>query len=127
VFAYPHIVKMRLACKMKLYQTALISVALPVSLKCLAMDYCGPSTVAALAGISFVSLSVLTIVGEVFRKFVGKIYMRHDGDRIIISHLTFFGNRAETAVFVKDVVPLSESSETEDELVWKMHLYDGRT
>ena len=28
--------------------------------------------------------------------------------------------------FVQDVIPLSESSENTDEIVWKLNLYDGR-
>jgi len=54
------------------------------------------------------------------------MFFRHDDAKVIISHLNFFGGRADTSVFVKDIVPLSDSSESMDELVWKLNLYDGR-
>jgi len=126
IYLYPHIVKMRLACKLKLYQTFVISTTLPLCITLMTKDMMSPSTVGIVLGVNLTAWTMLMLTGEIFRKFVGRIYLRHDDAKVIISHLNFFGGRADTSVFVKDIVPLSESSESMDELVWKLNLYDGR-
>lgn len=126
IYLFPHIVKMRMACKLKLYQTFLVSTTLPLCITLMTKDIMSPSTVAMVLGVNLTAWTMLMLTGEIFRKFVGRIYLRHDDAKVIISHLNFFGGRADTSVFVKDIVPLSESSESMDELVWKLNLYDGR-
>jgi len=126
IYLFPHIVKMRLACKLKLYQTFVISTTLPLCITLMTKDMMSPSTVGIVIGFNLTAWTMLMLTGEIFRKFVGRIYLRHDDAKVIISHLNFFGGRSDTSVFVKDIVPLSESSESMDELVWKLNLYDGR-
>lgn len=127
VFKYPHIVKLHICCRLKLYQTAFIVCMYPASLVALREDILTPSQVAAIGGLNLAAFAVLMVVGEFFRKFVGMIYLRHDHQKVIISHLTFLGSRKDESVFLKDIVPLSESPENEEEIVWKLHLYDGRS
>jgi len=126
IYLFPHIVKMRLACKLKLFQTFVISATLPICLSLMSKDLMSPSTVGIVLGVNLTAWTMLMLTGEIFRKFVGRIYLRHDDGKIVISHLNFFGGRTDTSVFVKDVIPLSESSENTDEIVWKLNLYDGR-
>ena len=72
------------------------------------------------------SVVVLGLVGEFFRKFVGIIYLSEDKSKVILSHNTFLGKRADILMDTSNVVPLAETPENLDsELVWKIYLYSG--
>jgi hypothetical protein len=64
-------------------------------------------------------------VGEIFRKFVGILYLSEDKTKVIISHNTFLGKRKDVTLDVENIVPLADTPETVDELVWKLQLYSG--
>jgi len=81
--------------------------------------------VGLVAGFSVLSLAVLGGVGEVFRKFVGILYLSEDKSRVIISHNTFLGSRKDVAIDIENIVPLADTPETVEELVWKLQLYSG--
>jgi len=76
VFSYPHIVKMKLACRLKLYQCCVVSTTFPIALKLLATEQCSPATVGMVMGVNMMAWTMLMLTGEIFRKFVGKIYLR---------------------------------------------------
>ena len=72
------------------------------------------------------SVVVLGLVGEFFRKFVGIIYLSEDKSKVILSHNTFLGKRADILMETANVVPLAETPENLDsELMWKIYLYSG--
>ena len=72
------------------------------------------------------SLIVLGVMGALFRKFVGILYLSEDKSKVIISHNTFLGKRADILMDTNNLVPLAETPENLDkELVWKIYLYSG--
>ena len=107
IYLFPHIVKMRLARKLKLFQTFVISATLPICLSLMSkvlgawLAYClvilikrglthlnhlfktnmrqdlmSPSTVGIVLGVNLTAWTMLMLTGEIFRKFVGRIYLR---------------------------------------------------
>lgn len=46
--------------------------------------------------------------GQLFRLLIGSIYVSPDNNLVRISHLTFFGNRAELIVPVDDILKLDD-------------------
>jgi len=125
IFISPHVRHIKIACRLKLYQTGFILCMVPYSLYLLKADQILPSQVGLAAGFSLVSLLVLGSVGEFFRKFIGILYLSEDKTKVIISHNTFLGVRNDVWVDVENIIPLSDSPEDLDELVWKLHLYSG--
>ena len=71
------------------------------------------------------TLVLLGVVGEFFRKFVGIVYLSEDHTQVIVSHNTFFGKRKDVTIDVENIIPLADTPETVDELVWKIRLYSG--
>jgi len=99
---------------------------IPTSLLMLEKSMVLPSHVGYVIGFSLFSVVVLGAVGEFFRKFVGIIYLSEDRSKVIISHNTFLGKRADILMDTENVMPLAETPENLDsELVWKIYLYSG--
>jgi len=125
IFISPHIRTIKFVCRLKLYTTGVILACLPVSFHLLNSDQILPSQVGVSAGFAAGTLVVLGLVGEYFRKFVGILYLSEDRTQVIISHNSFFGKRKDVTIDVNDIVPLADSPETVDDLVWKIRLYSG--
>jgi len=125
VFISPHIKFLRVACRLKLYQTGIVTFAVPYSFYLLNTNQLLPNQVGLVSGLSFFSILLLGVVGEFFRKFVGILYLSKDKSKIIISHNTFFGGRNDVELNVENIIPISDSPEDMKELVWKLQLYTG--
>jgi len=125
VFVSPHIKHIRAVCRLKLYQSGFILLLMPFSIKLLADEQILPHQVLLTAGFGVGSLVVLGLVGELFRKFVGILYLSEDRTKVIVSHNNFFGQRKDVTLSVDDIIPISETSETAEDLVWKLQLYSG--
>jgi len=125
VFISPHIKHIRAACRLKLYQTGFILILMPISVKLLAEEQILPQQVALTAGFCVGSLAVLGFVGEIFRKVVGILYLSEDKTKVIVSHNTFFGRRKDITLDVENIIPISDSAETVEDLVWKLQTYSG--
>jgi len=125
IFISPHIRIIQFVCRLKLYTTGVILACLPISFYLLNTDQILPSQVGFSAGFAVSTLVVLGLVGEYFRKFVGILYLSEDKTQVIISHNSFFGKRKDVRIDVEDIVPLADSPETVDDLVWKIRLYSG--
>jgi len=125
IFISPHIRTIQFVCRLKLYTTGVILACLPISFYLLNTDQILPSQVGLSAGFAVSTLVVLGLVGEYFRKFVGILYLSEDKTQVILSHNSFFGKRKDVMIDVEDIVPLADSPETVDDLVWKIRLYSG--
>jgi len=125
IFVSPHIRTIQFVCRLKLYTTGVILACLPISFYLLSSDQILPSQVGVSAGFAVSTLVVLGLVGEYFRKFVGILYLSEDKTQVIVSHNSFFGRRKDVVIDVEDIVPLADSPETVDDLVWKIRLYSG--
>jgi len=125
IFISPHIRTIQFVCRLKLYTTGVILACLPISFYLLNSDQILPSQVGLSAGFAVSTLVVLGLVGEYFRKFVGILYLSEDKTQIILSHNSFFGKRKDVIIDVENIVPLADSPETVDDMVWKIRLYSG--
>ncbi|XP_076062993.1 transmembrane protein 186 [Oratosquilla oratoria] len=109
IYRFPYIVPARAICRLKIYQTALTISTLPVALLMAYQDILDMSMVFAVGGVSVLAGGMLYIMGELFRRLVGHIYLNHEQDKIKVSHLTFWGRRHDIYMSVNDVVPLVET------------------
>jgi len=127
VFVSPHIKQIRIACRLKIYQTGFVGLLLPGSMYASQVGYMMPEQVGYVAAFSLFSLLVLGAMGEFFRKFVGIIYLKEDGKQVIISHNTFLGSRRDLLIDTCDIMPISDTPEqASKELIWKIYLYSGK-
>lgn len=79
---------------------------------------------AAFAGLMVVSASGLLAFGEVFRRFIGVIYLHQDGKTVRVAHISFWGKRKDFLVKVEDFKLVSETNADINDAVWKVEFYD---
>jgi hypothetical protein len=53
---------------------------------------------------------MMYVFGNLFRRLVGRAYISDDESLVRLSRLTFFGNRVDEDIEVKDIVPLKMSN-----------------
>jgi hypothetical protein len=104
VYRFPYIVHARLICRLKLYQTAFVVTLTGASLVTQA-NIVLPLVVCS------ISLGMLAIMGEYFRRLIGIIYVDPVNDKVKISHLDFWGNRKDLILSVNDVIPIIDAGE----------------
>ncbi|KAI9563012.1 hypothetical protein GHT06_010469 [Daphnia sinensis] len=104
VYKLPYIVHARVLCKLKLYQTAVVLCLTGASVATQAELFI-PLTICT------VSLTMLGIMGEFFRKLIGIMYVNPTTDEVKIAHLNFWGNRKEMIRPINDIVPPSDIGE----------------
>jgi len=68
VFMFPHIVKVRAMCRLKLYQTGLTFCVVPLYVAMLATGQISPSVLGVVTGLCGVTTLMLFSIGEVFRQ-----------------------------------------------------------
>lgn len=117
VYRLPLIVGARAICRLKLYQSAAVAGLTGYSLACDA-DLTLPLVLSA------VSLAMLGIMGEFFRRLVGLLYVNPAKNQVKIAHLTFWGNRKEVIVNINDIVPISDSKDRYSDVFVKINFYE---
>ena len=117
VYRFPYIVHARLVCRLKLYQTAFIITMTGASLVSQANLFL-PLVICS------VSLGMLAVMGEYFRRLIGVIYVDPTQDKVKFSHLDFWGNRKDFVLPVSSVIPLSDTSENPTDIYVKLRFYD---
>lgn len=104
VYKLPFIVTARLICRMKLYQTVIVLGLVGTSVVTQA-DLIVPLSLCT------VSLTMLGIMGEFFRRLIGIIYVNPVTYDVKIAHLTFWGNRKEVFHHMNDIIPPVDNGE----------------
>lgn len=120
VYQLPYIVHARVLCRLKLYQTAVVLCLTGASVATQA-DLFFPLTVCT------VSLTMLSIMGEFFRKLIGILYVNPATDEVRIAHLNFWGNRKEIIRSINDIVPPSDIGENISDAFVKFKFVDKST
>jgi hypothetical protein len=123
VFHFPYIQALKILCRLKIYQTGATCALVPIGMTYLANETITPPTFGILTGAASFAVIFLAAVGEICRKVVGILYLSQDRNQLILSHLSFFGQRRDVLIDVKDIVPLSETSERQGDVFWKIYTY----
>lgn len=98
VYKLTYIAHAKVLCRLKLYQTAIIV--------CLTGASIGTQTDLVLPLVlCTVSLTMLAIMGEFFRKLIGILYVNPVTSEVKISHLNFWGNRKDVIRHMNEIVP----------------------
>jgi len=125
VYRSPYIVAMHIACRFKLYQTALTAVLLPVSAGLLYLGAIQPASFGAVTGVSTLATVMLFLSGEVFRRTVGIIYICPEKKNVIISHLSWWGGRVDFSCEISEIIPPGQDRERMEDVYWKIRFYDS--
>ena len=119
VYRFPYIVHARFICRFKLYQTAFILALTGANLVTQANLFT-PLIVCT------ISLGMLAVMGEYFRRLIGIIYVDAVNDKVKISHLDFWGNRKDLIVSINDVIPIIDAGENPADFYVKVRFVDKK-
>jgi len=126
VFSFPYMRTLRIACRLKIYQTLVTCGCIPLALNWLSHGLITPPVLGVFTGLAAGAIVMLGAVGELSRKIVGILYINKSTEEVIISHMNFFGNRTDTRIELEDIIPISDTPESVDDVYWKIHTYSGR-
>jgi len=126
VYKFPYLAPAVLFTKFKIAQTALVTgILLPFYVYQGAIGAEHPNTVTAVLGLSSFATASMLGMGEVARRFVGFIYYCEETDEVKLSHLTFWGKRADKFLCRDDILSLSEVDEDPNKWLWRVHFKDS--
>ena len=77
-------------------------------------------------GLGLFATMSLIAMGEYCRRFVGFIYYNPDSDLVRFAYCSWSGRRIDVTYDRSEVIPLSESGESDKNLIWRIHFYDDR-
>ena len=120
VYRLPLIIAARAICRLKLYQTAIVAGLTGFSI-------ISQANLTLPIILSTVSLAMLAVMGEFFRRLIGLIYVNPETNKVKIAHLTFWGNRREVIHNITDIVPISDTRDRYSDIFVKVNFYDKST
>jgi len=128
VFHYPHVIKVALYQRLKVYLTGSTFILTPIVYSTGGQTLLGGyPTFLGLLGFS--SLALL-ISGEWMRRVIGIIYIdKTDLKTVRFSHISFWGKRKELLINIDDIKFLSDTSQKETanhNVFWKVQFYDPK-
>lgn len=104
VYRLRYIGPARVLCRLKLYQTGII-VTLTGANLITQTNLFFPLVLCT------VSLTMLGIMGEFFRKLIGIVYINPVTNEVKIAHMNFWGNRKDVTYHLNEIVPPCEMGE----------------
>ena len=122
-YRFPHITTARFISRLKLYQTAVVVLAVPPTTYYYSIGAIEYGTCVGVVAASTLALVMLYIFANFFQRFVGLVAISSDQKLVRLSHLTFFGGRNDVIVPVDDIVPLSDTSESHNDVFVKVRRY----
>lgn len=123
IYKFPYIALTRGFCRLKIYQTGLTCLAVPFVGYCTHVGTLTSQALISTLTISGLAFLMLCVMGEIFRKIVGHIYINSERDLVKISHLTFWGGRRDIVIPTEDLVPLTDTTENPRDIYIRLFRY----
>lgn len=122
-YRFPHITTARFISRLKLYQTAVVVLAVPPTVYSYSIGAVELGLCAGVTGASVLALIMLYIAANFFQRVVGLVALSSDQKLVRLSHLTFFGRRNDIIVPVDDIVPISDVGQRTNDVLVKVYRY----
>lgn len=110
---------------MKLYLTIFNTALLPINSVLYSNGLLTTDAFITYSMLSVFSVLAMYIIGNMFRRFVGRVYISDDRKYVRLSHLTFFGNRVDDDIDREDIVPLVDSNQRLDDWFCTIERYSS--
>ncbi|XP_078273704.1 transmembrane protein 186 [Rhinoraja longicauda] len=125
VYRFQGIRFFRAISKFKIVQTGITVALLPTVYYFYLQDLVQCSLVSYITGLSGFAIVMLYSMSYYLRHFIGMLYLNDSGTTLMVSHLTFWGNRNDFYVPVKDVVPLGDTGDATNETILQFRRYNS--
>ena len=122
-YRFPYITAARFISRLKLYQTAVVVLAVPPAIYYYNIGEINLESCVGVTAVSTLALVMLYVAANFFQRVVGLVALSNDEKLVRFSHLTFFGGRRDIVVPVSDVVPLSDLDEHCNDVFVKVRRY----
>lgn len=124
VYKFPYIRHVQFLCRAKLMQTAFTVIGIPAVF---AMSNIAPTETELLfvLGTSSLAIVMLSVMGEIFRKFVGFVYYNPSNDQVCVAHMTFLGLRKNSYHDLEDIVALDDVEPNVKDIYVTMKFYSN--
>lgn len=127
VFQYPHVIKVALYQRLKVYLTGTTIILTSGAILTGETLLGGVSSFIGIAGFSTFAL---LISGEWMRRVIGIIYIdQTDFKTVKLAHISFWGKRRELLVNTEDIKYFSDTNQKETanhNVFWKVQFYDPK-
>lgn len=122
VFAFPHVVRVAVFQRLKIYMTGACVGLYPLVLAN------GTETTTSVALLSLISVSCtgLMVIGEFMRRVVGIVYIDKNQTKVRFAHITFWGKRSDIEVNIDDIKFASETNQNFQNIYWLVKFQDPK-
>ncbi|KAK3865953.1 hypothetical protein Pcinc_020761 [Petrolisthes cinctipes] len=116
IYKFPYIVFARSVCRLKIYQTAITTLAVPCAGYLAHVGSVELDTFISIVLTNGLAILMLYVMGEIFRRIIGHISYNPETGVVKISHLTFWGQRRDIFVPHSDIVPIADTSDNPNDI-----------
>ena len=111
IYIFKYITHARAISRFKIYQTFVTVAIIPLSMFSYDNGLATLSDVYYAISLSGFAMVMLAIMSRYFQRIVGILGINDTGEKIKISHLTFWGRRNDAVYDVAEIVPFTDSSD----------------
>ncbi|XP_018563872.1 transmembrane protein 186 [Anoplophora glabripennis] len=112
VYKFPYILPFSMINRLKVYQTALTAISIPVTVCLNQLDQISSGAVQFTVALGFSGCLALYSLGYLTQNFIGYIYYNEEKDVAKISYIDSWGKRKDIEIPTKDIVPFNELPST---------------
>ena len=122
-YKFRYIVAFRMFNRLKLYQTGFTVLLVPAMSYLNSIGHVDSGTLTYTIGICGFAMVMLYLSSIYTRRIIGQMHLSEDLKTVMVSHLTFWGNRRDVPIPVDDVVSFSELYENSQEILVRFRRY----
>lgn len=117
IYDLPTITVLRTLSRLKLIQTGVTAVILPPVYYYYLQGDVTPFLLYSSTGIAVFAAFMLYVISHFARRVVGRMYLDTTGSTLKVSHLTFWGSRNDVYMPVKDVMTITDTGDSPEEVI----------
>lgn len=125
VYKFPYIVHMRVAARLKIYQTGITLIAAPWAHVAAQQGHLPQELAYSCMVASVLALGTLYYVSFITRRLVGLVGVDKNKKSVKLAHMTFWGGRNDIVVPLGTIVPFTECDTSPRDLYMNLNTYDN--
>ena len=124
-YRFPYIVHVRAVSRLKLYQTCVTVVMIPLMGVYCALGKADISSMYMAISVATFATVMLFAISAYTRRLIGILSFNEAEDIVKVSRLTFWGNRRDIYLPLQSIIPLSEMTGNSEDIYTKFCRYDS--
>uniref|UniRef100_A0A8C4NP58 Transmembrane protein 186 n=1 Tax=Eptatretus burgeri TaxID=7764 RepID=A0A8C4NP58_EPTBU len=125
IYQLPSIRVLRLIMRLKLFQTAIVVLAVPPVCYMYSQEQLSSTNASLIVGTATFAIFMLYAMSFWLRRMIGRLSLNTTGDMVHLAHMTFWGRRKEVILPVRNLMALSAKTRRGEPLV-QIRRYDSQ-